>query len=527
LGITLGVLGNQIIQKHEVRVEKVETENQQEVMALFGTMPEERTGSKSAKRWFSYGSSSHAAGMLSSEGSRSLGTTLCGGGSWHWQRFAWLCLAVLGLTSFVAIRSSWSVTNTVYHLIVTSCTIGYGDLVPKTQMERLAAVIYIPMVCLLMGHWLAYIANTIIELQSSQFIKKRLEHPTLTQASLDIMDVNGDGKVCWAEFLEFMLVTMEKVDYELIEELQSYFRQLDVAETGELSRDDLVEAARRKLKSARHKLELATYKRRVVNLGKFGRTKRRSSLARRMTTFSNVLGMTFRNFNLFDTEEDTKHGDERIRLMRGGSSRIQDEGKCRAQQARESFLTTRNTTRTPQQRHSRSVSTYRTNARRVSFLSDSRLVPEESSTNNNNLVSYDKMIDGQDDEESNHIQATASTEKDFSSPSPMACRQDYPNQRAPRRSHQMNSSDTPRGIERGGIADETTPLSNIDGDSPMPSAIDYQHRIYQHRIARRQYDPPQNGAAFTATATSTRTTTKKNNDTNGGSISTMYKHVMP
>ena len=63
----------------------------------------------------------------------------------------------------------------------------------------------------------------------------------------------------WAEFLEFTLVAMKKVDYELIDELQTYFRNMDVAKTGELSRDDLVECARRKLKYGRRKLALAAY----------------------------------------------------------------------------------------------------------------------------------------------------------------------------------------------------------------------------------------------------------------------------
>lgn len=137
-------------------------------------------------------------------------------------------------------------------------------------MQRLAAVVYIPLVCLIMGHWLGYVANVIIELQSSRFRKKRLDRRELAQDDLDAMDVTGDGAVTWAEFLEFMLVAMDKVDYDLIDELQTYFRQLDLDETGELSRDDLVEAARRKLKLVRRKLELACYKRRVMNLAKLG-----------------------------------------------------------------------------------------------------------------------------------------------------------------------------------------------------------------------------------------------------------------
>jgi Ca2+-binding EF-hand superfamily protein len=46
------------------------------------------------------------------------------------------------------------------------------------------------------------------------------------------MDLNGDGKVAWFEFLEFMLVAMKKVDPELLDELRAYFDRLDVDNNG-------------------------------------------------------------------------------------------------------------------------------------------------------------------------------------------------------------------------------------------------------------------------------------------------------
>jgi hypothetical protein len=79
------------------------------------------------------------------------------------------------------------------------------------------------------------------------------------------MDNNGDGQVSRAEFLEFMLVAMNKIDYELVDELEETFNRLDVNGTGVLSKETMVEAAKRKLKSPRRKLELAAYKRHLLS----------------------------------------------------------------------------------------------------------------------------------------------------------------------------------------------------------------------------------------------------------------------
>ena len=81
---------------------------------------------------------------------------------------------------------------------------------------------------------------------------------------LEIMDVNGHGHISHAEFLEFMLVAMNKVDKEFIEELHHHFTQLDVDGTGVLSKGDLIEHACCKLWCIQSKLELAAYKQHLL-----------------------------------------------------------------------------------------------------------------------------------------------------------------------------------------------------------------------------------------------------------------------
>lgn len=82
----------------------------------------------------------------------------------------------------------------------------------------------------------------------------------LTVRDLEAMDADGDGNVDWSEFLEFMLVAMNKIDEDLLWELRYQFDSLDVDDTGVLSKHNLIGMARRKLKQTDQKLLLQRYK---------------------------------------------------------------------------------------------------------------------------------------------------------------------------------------------------------------------------------------------------------------------------
>jgi len=153
--------------------------------------------------------------------------------------------------------------NALYYVIVTAATIGYGDEAPKSQKSRLMAVFLIPMAVAAMGHWLSVVAGYIIESQQSKFRRQRFAQE-LTLDDLDVMDEDGDGLVTQIEFLEFMLIAMDKCDADTIASLKEYFARLDRDGSGTLSKDDLVELAKSKLKSPRSKLQLSVYKQKLL-----------------------------------------------------------------------------------------------------------------------------------------------------------------------------------------------------------------------------------------------------------------------
>jgi potassium channel subfamily K len=121
-------------------------------------------------------------------------------------------------------------------------------LVPKSDKSKQIAIVFIPLVCGIMAQLLAIAAGRIIEVRSSRF-RRQLEQKGLTEEDLQIMDADGDGRVSKVEFLAFMLVAMKKIDKDLVDELDQYFERLDTDRSGYLSREDLIETARRKLRN--------------------------------------------------------------------------------------------------------------------------------------------------------------------------------------------------------------------------------------------------------------------------------------
>lgn len=139
-------------------------------------------------------------------------------------------------------------------------------MAPSTQTGRLLATFFIPISVAAMGHWLSLVAGYIIDRKQSKF-RQQMATKELTLEDLDIMDEDGDGEVTRVEFLEFMLVAMNKVDQDTLQNLRVFFRRLDTDGTGTLSKEDLIASARQKLKMTDRKLKLSSYKRSLIQKG--------------------------------------------------------------------------------------------------------------------------------------------------------------------------------------------------------------------------------------------------------------------
>ena len=263
LGIALGILGSKMIEGKIKAIKQAEQKLTKDVIKLFSR---QRT-SNSLSRSESVGSVSTVGTTASSHHSReSLKEEKCVHAATRCASlFMVLMLYVPALiplllgACLIARKEGWTWDETIYYMVTTCSTIGYGDVTPHSNSMKLFAILYIPLAVGAVGHFLGSIANFIIESRHKVFEKQFWQHE-MTLEDLMTMDEDHDGVVTEAEFLTFMLVAMKKVDRELIDHIRDHFHELDLNRSGTLERADLEAMARKNLRSARTKLRLREYK---------------------------------------------------------------------------------------------------------------------------------------------------------------------------------------------------------------------------------------------------------------------------
>ena len=80
-----------------------------------------------------------------------------------------------------------------------------------------------------MGYFLQQVAERMVKSKRNKTLFGADDQDSireLTVMDLEAMDADGDGNVDWSEFLEFMLVAMNKIDEDLLWELRYQFDNL-------------------------------------------------------------------------------------------------------------------------------------------------------------------------------------------------------------------------------------------------------------------------------------------------------------
>lgn len=136
----------------------------------------------------------------------------------------------------------WSISSSIYYGVITSTTVGFGDLSIQGETARAISIVALPLMVAIFCEVLSRIAGAYLQYKVEQEEKMFLNRQLTVQDLLN-MDEDSNGEVDWAEFMTFMLQAMGKVQAEDIVKLREIFDKLDTSKDGVLSKDDLITAA--------------------------------------------------------------------------------------------------------------------------------------------------------------------------------------------------------------------------------------------------------------------------------------------
>jgi potassium channel subfamily K len=153
-----------------------------------------------------------------------------------------LLLLIIGGAILIGYYEGWSIPTSIYYSIVTSTSVGYGDIVPETQRMKLFAIVYVPLSVALMAGIIGKITGVHLRRKA---LKDEYEflNREMTKTDFELMDEDNDGEVTYEEFLTFMLVSMGKVDMEDMNRMKDLYEKLDTNGDGSIQLDDLMYCA--------------------------------------------------------------------------------------------------------------------------------------------------------------------------------------------------------------------------------------------------------------------------------------------
>ena len=115
----------------------------------------------------------------------------------------------------------------------------FGDLGPTQMATRCLCIVWIPLAVAILGECLGRIAGAYIDRRNDDKEDEFLQR-AMTLADLRRMDTDKDGMVSPTEFLQYMLVALQKVEKQEIDEILDLFKKLDKSSNGFIEKDDLM-----------------------------------------------------------------------------------------------------------------------------------------------------------------------------------------------------------------------------------------------------------------------------------------------
>eukprot|EP00035_Acanthoeca_spectabilis_P007739 m.142325 g.142325 ORF g.142325 m.142325 type:complete len:341 (-) comp14063_c2_seq1:89-1111(-) len=130
--------------------------------------------------------------------------------------------------------------QSVYWLVVTGTTVGFGDISPETDIGKGFAIFYVFILTASFG----ILVQSVSTLLTHKNTISTLLDVHMTQELVEMLDHDGNGEIQRDEWLKGMLIRLGYVDAEVLTKIMGHFDELPHNDAGNVAIEELLPSAR-------------------------------------------------------------------------------------------------------------------------------------------------------------------------------------------------------------------------------------------------------------------------------------------
>ena len=132
--------------------------------------------------------------------------------------------------------------SALYYVLVAACTLGDTSIATQSSLSKLLLLTTIPLLMFGMQRWMTTVASFVAKNGETKVQTKEKLNAAELMELMETLKLE-DGLLTRADFLEIMLLSMKKVDPELIMALRDGFQKTTHSGSLDLTRAQLIESA--------------------------------------------------------------------------------------------------------------------------------------------------------------------------------------------------------------------------------------------------------------------------------------------
>lgn len=132
-----------------------------------------------------------------------------------------------------------SLLDSIYATVISSTTIGYGDLSPTHEKTKIYMTIWLILSTITLAKVIGDFTD--IRLQAKEkAVARRVLTATVDKKSLKALDSNDDGVISWGEYLGAMAISLGHMSQDDIDTIRTRFNQMDKNKDGFIKDTEII-----------------------------------------------------------------------------------------------------------------------------------------------------------------------------------------------------------------------------------------------------------------------------------------------